>query len=78
MHVYEIPAPAYNVLSSTLLLFRLEWVVLRGNLVDKVIAEDWDLLHDILANFGDVGEEEESKDTCDSAEAACGDAAVVS
>ena len=46
---------------------RLERVVLDGDLLDEVVADEGNLLHNILANLGNVGEEEEGKDAGDGA-----------
>lgn len=41
----------------------LEGVVFGGNLLDKVGADEGNLLHDILSYTGNIGEEEEGKET---------------
>jgi hypothetical protein len=51
---------------------RLEGVVLGGNLLDEVAANERNLLHDILSYLGDVGEEEEGEDTGNGTEASSG------
>jgi hypothetical protein len=56
---YSTPQPSLN----------LEGVILRRNLVDKVVAEDRDLLHDVLAHARYFSEEEEGKETGYTAEA---------
>ena len=50
----------------------LEGVVLRGDLTDKVVADEGDLLHNVLSYTGDVGEEEEGKGAGNNAEASGG------
>jgi len=48
---------------------RLKWVVLGSNLVDVVVSKDGDLLHDVVAYLGYLGEEEEGKEPDGAAEA---------
>lgn len=43
---------------------RLERVVLRRNFDSEVRPDDRHLLHDIMPDLGDLGEEEERKDAC--------------
>ena len=50
-------------------------VVLRRHLSSKVIANNRDLLHYVVANFGYLVEEEERENAADNAEGGCGDAA---
>lgn len=50
----------------------LEGVVLRGDLLDEVGANEGDLLHDVLSYARNVGEEEEGEDTGDGTEASSG------
>lgn len=54
---------------------RLEGVVLRRNLDVKVVAQNGDLLHDVVAHAGHLGEEEEGEDAGNAAEAGCEGAA---
>lgn len=56
---------------------RLERVVLGGDLDIEERAQDGDLLHDVLAHAGDLGEEEDGEDTGGGAEAGSSGAAVV-
>lgn len=56
---------------------RLERVVLGGDLNLEERAQDGDLLHDVLAHAGDLGEEEDGEDTGGGAEAGSSGAAVV-
>ena len=53
-------------------LERLEGVVFGGNLLDEVVADEGDLLHNVLSYLGDVGEEEEGEDTGNGTEASSG------
>ena len=55
---------------------RLEGVVLGGDLLDEVRANEGDLLHDVLSYTGDVGEEEEGEDTGNGTEASSGGTAI--
>lgn len=55
---------------------RLEGVVLGGNLLDEVVADEGDLLHNVLSYLGDVGEEEEGEDTGNGTEASSGGTAI--
>jgi hypothetical protein len=48
----------------------LERVILRRDLLDKVVSEDGDLLHNVLADARYLGEEEEGEETGYTAEAA--------
>lgn len=41
----------------------LERIVLRGDLVCEELVEDGDLLHDVVAHLGDLGEEKESEES---------------
>lgn len=54
----------------------LEGVVLRGDLADEVVANEGDLLHNVLSYTGNVGEEEQSEDAGNGAEASGGGAAI--
>lgn len=55
------------LLSSHCLVLHLKWVILRRNLLDKVISNDWDVLHNVLADPWYAVEEEERKDPSDRA-----------
>ena len=68
----RVPSPPTALLD----LQHLEGVVLRRNLDVKVIAQDGNLLHDVLAHAGDLGEEEEGEDSGYAAETAGEDTAV--
>jgi hypothetical protein len=48
----------------------LKGVVLRRNLLVEELVENRDLLHDVVADPGYLGEEEEGEDASDAAEAA--------
>ena len=48
---------------------RSEWIILRRNFLDKVIANHWYFLHYICSYFWDLGEEEDGEDACCDAEA---------
>lgn len=60
---------------SLLPRMHLEGVVLRRDLVDEVVAQDGNLLHDVVAHTGHLCEEEERKEASDAAEACCETAA---
>lgn len=47
---------------------RLEGVVLGSNLLDVVVTNEGQLGGDVPSHTGNVGEEEEGEDACDSAE----------
>lgn len=49
----------------------LERVVLRRNLVDEVVADNGDILHDVVADAGDLGEEEDRGEAGNAAEEGC-------
>lgn len=55
---------------------RLEGVVLGGDLLDEVVADEGDLLHDVLSYAGDVGEEEEGEDAGNGTKASGGGTAI--
>jgi hypothetical protein len=50
--------------------YHLKGVVLWCNLDVEVVAQDGDLLHDVLANLGHLGEEEEGEESSYTTEAA--------
>ena len=52
-------------------IHNLERVVLRCDLVLEEVANEWDLLQDVLLYFRDAVEEEQGEDTCNATEAAC-------
>jgi hypothetical protein len=60
----------------TVVAERLEGVVLGGDLLDEVVADEGKLLHDILSYLGDVGEEEEGEDTGNGTVASSGGTAI--
>jgi len=47
---------------------RLEWVLVRWDLANKVVANDWHLGQDILAHLWYLAKEEQSEDTSDTSE----------
>ena len=56
--------PAVPIIHSSLHdIVRSERVILRRDLNHKVISKNRDLLHDILADLGYLGEEEEGEDS---------------
>lgn len=55
---------------------RLEGVVLGGDLLDEVVANEGDLLHNVLSYTGNIGEEEEGEDTSNGTEASGGGTAI--
>ena len=48
---------------------RLKGVVLGGNLLDEVVADEGKLRHDVVAHLGHVAEEEEGEDSGGNTEA---------
>jgi hypothetical protein len=60
----------------TVVAERLEGVVLGGDLLDEVVADERKLLHNVLSYLGDVGEEEEGEDTGNGTEASSGGTAI--
>lgn len=54
----------------------LEGVVLGGDLLDEVVADEGNLLHNVLSHLGDVGKEEEGEDTSNGTEASSGGTAI--
>ena len=60
----------------TVMVERLEGVVLRGDLLDEVVANEGNLLHNVLSYARDVGEEEEGEDTGNGTKASGGGTAI--
>jgi hypothetical protein len=60
----------------TVVAEHLEGVVLGGDLLDEVVADERELLHNVLSYLGDVGEEEEGEDTGNGTEASSGGTAI--
>lgn len=55
----------------------LKWVVLGCDLDCEELVQDGDLLHDVVADLGDLGEEEEGEEAGYAAEATGEDTAAL-
>lgn len=73
----SLPKCCHGLQESLAVRMRLERVVLGGDLDVEERAQDGDLLHDVLAHAGDLGEEEDGEDTGGGAEAGSSGAAVI-